>query len=293
MAKDRQHFVPQLLLRRFAAESGRKSRKSYQVWVRDLSDNRVYRTNIRNVAAPNFFYDYVTFSGDQDSADPWIRRLEDLTGPAISKLVRSADTHALSQEEREVVAAFVACQSTRGIATRFDLEILPEKLREALSRGGPIGEEVEELLSPDDPNDAKASHAGAMVEIVRESYLAISKRPWLLHRPCSGKRFCTSDNPVLRYNELDSGPRGNTGLLCTGVVLCLALSSDLALTIVEPSHYNIKEGGMGVLTQENLDHYESLLTIFAHKEIYALRDTDLEIPADAWRPGPKFEIASP
>ncbi len=284
-----QHFVPRFLLRRFCEEVRRKRRTTHRLFVHSLDDGRVFRTGLGNVAASNRFYDLTVNVEIVLSIDSSLQELESLAAPAIAKLVQGRDLGALTADDRAAIAFFVTVQAIRGPATRTDMAALPQQLAERLSRLGPLSDTIKRQLKLDDPDASTRSHL-RIIEDTSKVYPVLVDRVWRLHVPPDGCRFALSDNPVLRYNDLDLRPYGNLGFLSKGVVLELALSPTLSLAIIEPSPYNVREGEVIRFTESNLLYYNYILAHRAERQLYAKRASDFDVRQGMWEEGPRMKI---
>ena len=284
-----QHFVPRFLLRRFCEQVRRKKRTKNRIFVHNLADGRVFRTGLGNVAASNRFYDLPVNSEVVLTIDPSLQELESLAAPAIAKLVQGRDLDVLTTDDRAAIAFFVTVQAIRGPATRTDMVALPQQLAERLSRLGPLSDTVRRQLKLDDPNASARSHI-RIIQDTSKVYPVLVDRVWRLHVPPKGRRFALSDNPVLRYNDLDLTFYGNLGFLSKGVVLELALSPTLSLAIIEPSAYNVREGEIVRFTESNLLYYNYILAHRAERQLYAKRGSDFDVRDGMWQEGPRMKI---
>src|SRR5437762_2450661 len=107
-----QHYVPQLLLRRFACDAERK-----HVLVLDLEAAATpERREIRLVAQEPHFYDHVV-DGEPRSLERWLdRTVENAVGEPLKRLLSAERPPAAGHEDRLAIARFVATLAERGIA---------------------------------------------------------------------------------------------------------------------------------------------------------------------------------
>jgi hypothetical protein len=285
-----QHFVPRFVLRQFAEKAGNKESK-YRMNVYDLAEGTIFTASLGRIAGSNSFYDYRARTGKIESVDPFLTNIEGLTAPAWKKLVETRDIAALGEGERLALALFITSLVVRGPSTRAMIQALPSLALEELKRRGDDTSYIEGWLRGE-PGDDERIHANNIVNIARV-YPAIAERVWKLYAPPPGRRFCSSDNPVVRNNDLDYGPMGKLGLLQTGVILQVALSPDLLLLIAESGIYPISEGPVEEYTEDNLLHYNYLLAFFGHKHLYARSRSDFDVRPGMWRGKPHIEIVRP
>src|ERR1700721_695045 len=105
-AQTDQHYVPQLLLRGFAA-GNRK-----QLYVFDKTNEKVFRSSVRNLACERGFY-YLQDGDDPNRVDRWLGKLEEATAQIIQSLPARKTLNPLQAAERQWLAAFVAVQHVR------------------------------------------------------------------------------------------------------------------------------------------------------------------------------------
>jgi hypothetical protein len=285
-----QHFVPRFVLRQFVETLGSKESK-HRISVYDLAENRTFTASLGRIAGSNSFYDYRTRSGKIDSVDPFLTNIEGLTAPAWKKLIETRNVAALKEEERLALALFITSLVVRGPSTRAIIEALPGLTIEELKRRGHDTSIIETKLRGE-PGDDERIHASNILT-VSAAFPAIASMTWRLYAPPPDRRFCSSDNPVLKFNDLDYGPMGKLGLLQAGIFLQVALSSDLLLLIADPGTYPIGEGPVEEYTEDNLLHYNYLLAFFAHKHLYAKSANDFDVRPGMWRGRPHIEIVRP
>jgi hypothetical protein len=286
-----QHFVPQFILRKFAQLTPSGSKKKHRITVFDLQTNKIFVASLSRVAGANRFYDYTIRSGKVESVDPLLTNIEGLTAPAWQKLVNARTATALSKVECEALALFIATLAVRGPATRAVIQAVPSLVIRELRRRGEDTSLIEKWLQGQ-PGDDETIHANS-IRILAEVFPVIAARIWRLYAPPHGRFFCTSDSPVVRFNDLDYGPRGKLGLLQPGITLEVALAPDLLLLVVDPQVYALTEGPVESLTEENLLHYNGHLAWFANRYLYARSAEDFDVRPGMWHGSPHIEIVQP
>ncbi len=126
----RQHYVPQLFLRPFAADNGNLS-------VYDLEDGQLFATGIQNAAAISRYYDLDIQipeelelpSGIRVSTESWLSEVERAAAPLIGRLIDDpASLVGMSGGERNDLARFFAAQYFRVPAYRNFIRTTQENL---------------------------------------------------------------------------------------------------------------------------------------------------------------------
>lgn len=112
----KQHFVPQLLLRRFA-------NASEQLWVYDVMRDQSFPSNVRNAGHQNNFLSMPELDGDKGAGGHFEPFFQAFEGPAVEAL-RQIDAglkfgiKAIDAETRAALAHFIAIQHLRTPAAR-------------------------------------------------------------------------------------------------------------------------------------------------------------------------------
>src|SRR5713101_7743636 len=88
MPKEQQHYVPQIFLKNFLA-----GKKPF-IWVYDKATDRIFQTNIRNVAAEKGFYD-LEVDNAVLTVESELANLEAHTSNILKTLLREKTIHAL------------------------------------------------------------------------------------------------------------------------------------------------------------------------------------------------------
>ena len=108
----RHHIIPQLLLKRFAQDD--------RVWVLDRAENRLYRTNIINVAC-EVDYNAVETTGKfgQDCVEQEVfAEIEGIAEPIIQNMLNRRSPQFPQGRDWELMANFLALMYTRGPTLR-------------------------------------------------------------------------------------------------------------------------------------------------------------------------------
>ena len=124
-----QHYVPQFLLRNFG--NGKKD----QVWVYDKSSARAFASNVKNVASESRFYDF-EYEGRTISLEPWLAQLEGNAQSVVRFILEADSVATLADEQKQVLAAFLAVQLTRTRTFREEWDSFPRMLREHFELSG-------------------------------------------------------------------------------------------------------------------------------------------------------------
>lgn len=226
-----QHYVPQFLLRNFG--NGKKD----QVWVYDKSSARAFPSNTKNVASESRFYDF-EYQGQTISLEPWLGQLEGSAQSVIRFILETDSVAKLADEQKQILAAFLAVQLTRTKTFREEWDAFPRMLREHFQRnGGQVapGSQAEELIQDIPANDLKEQTARVIYK-APETYAAqFLNKNWVLAATTRKAPFLLSDNPLTRQNMIDQPNRGNLGLALPGIEIYFPLSPTRALAMWCPT----------------------------------------------------------
>ena len=240
-----QHYVPQFLLRNFG--NGKKD----QVWVYDKSANRSFPSNTKNVASESRFYDF-EIDGEYHSLEPWLGELETEAKKVISSILDADSLAHLSNEERLLLASFLAVQLTRTKTFREEWNAFPTMLREHFEKTGDQvapGSQAEQLLQDHSENGTKEQTARIIIDAPETYARHFLDKDWVLAATHRKHPFLLSDNPLTRQNFVDRPHRGNLGLKVPGIEIYFPLSPSRALAMWCPTLTDLVHRGAAALVR--------------------------------------------
>jgi Protein of unknown function (DUF4238) len=222
----RHHYVPQFLLRNFAASNGS------QIHAFDKTNGKSYCTNIANVAAENRLYEF-EFEGMIATAEPSLADFESKVSPVVRKVLENDNLGCLGVEEAFLLGAFVAMQFVRSPHLRAMRNGMLTMMREQIKEIGGDPDKMPELQLLDE-NQQKMLDI-RMLRKSNEFIPTIMAKTWVLHTIPEPMRIHISDNPVAMHNVKDLRPFGNLGLAVEGVEVYLPLSASRCLAMYCPT----------------------------------------------------------
>lgn len=234
-----QHYVPQFLLRNFG--NGKKD----QVWVYDKSSNRSFPSNTKNVASESRFYDF-EYEGQPLSIEPWLSELEGHAKSVISTILEADSLSTLADEQKHVLASFLAVQLTRTKTFREEWNAFPRMLRTHLEKYGDQvapGSQAEDLLREIPENDSKEQTSRIVLSAPATFAAHFLDKDWVLAATSRKHPFLLSDNPLTRQNMIDRPLRGTLGLTTPGIEIYFPLSPIRALAMWCPTLTNLVHRG--------------------------------------------------
>jgi Protein of unknown function (DUF4238) len=254
-----QHYVPQLILRRFA--NGKDQVQVYDKWTR-----RHFPSSPRNMASEMSFYDLTTETGSI-SIDPVLSHLEVKVAPILKSVIEARSVATLTEPDRKAVAIFVATQMMRTLGARQRLQQTHEGVLAAFeARGLEVPAEFHT-----DEEEIKRSSLAAIVESAAIVPLILDKT-WMLGSASAEYPFMVSDNPLVRCNTTNPATSfwGTDGLACEGVEIYMPLTPTLTLCFHCKSivgQLRTAAAAAGVTSTQILDVMESGVAMEPHNEV--------------------------
>lgn len=230
MPKDKQHYVPQFLLKRFA--TGKKGNP--KIFVYDKSNNNEFLANVKNVAAEGSFYDlevddYIL------TLEKGLSHLESNTSPVIKEILKKKTLKVLNDEKIAILAVFLAVQFVRTKEYRLKFQHAKEQLIHKLKSMN-IPEDVinKQLNNPNNVDENKLIGIDSIIRIEKIVPHFLDKT-WLLFETTNKHPFYISDNPLTLHNDINHKPYGNLGLTAQGIQIYLPISTTMCLALFCPS----------------------------------------------------------
>jgi len=213
----RHHSVPQFLLKGFSQPRGRV----LQTRVLDKMNSQVFAPSIKDTMVQHDFNAIKTEQGAM-SLETYISQIESEAAPIIARLIQTETTAGLSEDERQVVATFVALQLIRGTGHRAQYRHLATALRKVLlERGFPVDDERFRIP---DARDVKLQALHAIATTLPEYAEHLWGKDMLIFKSPVQCEFIIGDNPVSMDNHRDYGFKGNIGLAVRGIEIYLPIS---------------------------------------------------------------------
>ncbi|EDP99388.1 DUF4238 domain-containing protein [Shewanella benthica] len=218
----RQHYVPRLLLKRFADSKE-------LIWVFDKWEKRVFKSSIKGVAAETYYYNFEV-SGVEYSLEDKLTEYESKASKIIDSIVDNNSLSNLTEEDKYSLSEFISIQYLRTpYAFNQSLKLHDHLMGELLSRGiSP--EQVEGYQEPTE----YSSRLWRMsllsdFDLFTQNFF---NKTWLLQASSAESQFWISDNPIsFQSTTGDEGERGKIGLEVDGIEVYLPLTKDLTLVL--------------------------------------------------------------
>ena len=220
-----QHYVPRMLLKRFAIP---RERGEPQIHVFDKLESRTFPTSIGNIAAEREYYNFEHARG-KISIESSLSKLEEHADRAFSNILEHESLRDLPEEDRNWLRTFIATQQLRTPHFRQLLQDVDAGIRQKVERMGHDPEEVEGWKSIGDENELKLQANAFLSQSIEEFAESLKDKDVILLKTDLGHPFWISDNPVTMHNDNDFRPYGNIGLGVPGIQIYLPLSPTITL----------------------------------------------------------------
>jgi len=221
----RHHYVPRLLLNRFATE---RKKDKFQTFVFDKSKGVVFKTAVENAMLEQDF-NAIEKDGYRFSMEPGIGKVESDVAPIIDRIVAQESLANLTPADRGILCAFAALQNIRGPSLRNSFLDLAEGLRDRFSDEDCTPEFREQYLQMPSEDIQKISTFQMLREALPEFGAHFAIKDLLLVRTTPDHPFILGDTPISMANDEDYGPYGNIGLAVRGIQIHLPISPLLSL----------------------------------------------------------------
>ncbi|MGO9612924.1 MAG: DUF4238 domain-containing protein [Dissulfurispiraceae bacterium] len=294
----KQHYVAQFLLRKFA--TGKKNKA--KLWVLDKKSGDVYLCAVRDVGHENYFYEYHGEGGDFEF-EGLMQRLDSKGAEIIDRITGNAKLPQ-KNESKIWLAYYLAAQILRTPMIRNEMENFRQTIIQKWGANIYVSTEDTKTIGEYGPEDAKASSLRLIKDVPAFAKI-LQEKTWSLCEAPVSMSYIVSDNPAVRHNMIDRGPRGNLGLRNEGIEVYMPLSPKLALHVICPKlatavlmtpevgpAYSsaLINGNPIVLAPENVEFVNSLQVIWAERFVYAKKREDLDLPLDMLRTNPELMV---
>lgn len=231
-----QHYVPRFYLRNFAMSNPQGDNPN--VFCFSKPDRRVFTTGIANIAGEKFFYDL-----PEDTNQEFENALANIEGDfsdAYDSLIDSRDLGSLTDNDKYAIAYSIGIQELRTRARRDAFGETSKKLLNHLedeSLSPQMEEQLDELRELASEEGTKRFHVEFIANYSWEVAEHVLDLQWILCENKTQTPYWTSDNPIIRHNDLDFGPYGNLGLRSKGIQIYFPLTPDLVIGFIDPELY--------------------------------------------------------
>jgi len=227
-----QHYVPQFILRNFC------SNEKEQIYVFDKKTEKVFSTNIKNVAAENGFYNFkkgeTTFSIEHK-----LSALEAGAAEIISKIILDQSLSKITKSEKATLSIFIAAQFSRTKQKRLLLKQMDDAIIKHIKKLGGDPNNIKGFKPFSDNNEIDEFAITTLEKEIEDFWQLFYDRSWILFKSTDSLKYYISDNPITLHNENDYGVMGSLGLAVKGIEIYFPISPTLSLGIYDESNQEI------------------------------------------------------
>lgn len=230
MPVENQHYVPKFILKKFS--SGKKPK----IWAFDKSNDKVFKTNVKNIASEKGFYEFIIpeiESSETVSMEKHLSSIEAMASPVFKKICSDKNLKDLTKEHGSIMMLFVTVQFVRTKEYRERFVGLGETIKEKAKSIGATNTQIDDLIGNDEEN--KTLIGLSAFNNINYFLPRFADKAWLLFETTMDAPFYISDNPVVLHNEIDYSPYGSLGISVKGIEIYFPISSTLCLVIYCPS----------------------------------------------------------
>ncbi len=275
----KQHYVPQSYLSRFADEGS--------LYVFDKALNKVFPSNIRDIANDKYFYDVPEIDaqvGEDQAIEKFFRPFETAAAIAISNILNSLEKNRFCRihpEQRIDISIYLALQSLRTIESRETMLQISETLYKESFLAYLDAKRPDIKLSRHefdvciDKNKHSAHHALTILDGDLRDELAtiIHDHYWVILKNETSQFFYTSDNPLVKYGHLNHPVFTLSGFKSPGIEISFPITTQYILVIGEKTAFPFLKKHDGKLQYikdiENVTYYNHLQVKYSYRQIFS------------------------
>lgn len=210
MKRIRAHYVPQFYLKNFGD----------RIYQYDKETDKVNPSTPKNVAFQYGFY------ADSDDTAPKLEyamsQIEGSASAVISNIIEAESVAGLSDDDMVKLCAFVAFQFSRTPEYRYWWQDINRNFRDGLERIG-----VANQYNAEEEAHPKTEHLASMLGYIERAGPYFLQMRLYLNKNDTAVPLWTSDNPVVRHNDLTD----KLGLSSPGVCYYLPLTPKILLSL--------------------------------------------------------------
>lgn len=292
----KQHYVPQLALRRFARCEG-------QIYVFDKIRDEVRIANVRDVAQQRYFYDIpeeaipaeLVDVVDRQMIEHRLSALEHRFNAVVARVLNGAKRRkairrmlsALIPWRRKIISRkikrqlcfFVALQYLRTREFRLTIQDGLEQFETAIRKLVPeelVGKLLQGFRGATDAN-VRMHHLSMMFddEFVQSLTELMYEHIMVIGRINAEHKLYTSDNPMVRQPHQTHPFLGNAGIGSPGIEIAMPLSSQHILIFMERTYFAAwkkRDRQVVELQPPHVQYYNSLQVKNCERQVYCAED---------------------
>jgi hypothetical protein len=300
----KQHYVPQVYLRRFTADG-----EHLYVFDKLQQDpaRRIRRGKVRDIAHENDFYDIpvevlkpeVRPGHDRKMIEKLLGRFDAEMGVEVEHLVLTAGNAPIDPARRALLARALGVQALRTRDVRDTVVELTRQTLEAfcleLTERNFPGQGHLAPKAQLKPEYVPVYHARLIlqsgIETVGRSFFEFT---WSVGVNRTRRPLYTSDQPVVRFSHLGDSELSHEGFASLGIEVAFPLGPEhllLMRDVQAPGGDRLNDGSVEELTEERVAFYNGLQVEQSRRQIYC-RDDAFEQAVDMCAGDPELSAPS-
>ncbi len=224
-----QHYVPQFILKNFS--NGKKD----QVCVFDKKVGGNFKSNVKNIASENGFYNFKVDNEDY-SLEPLLCNIETSSAKIIKQIVVSESLDKLTKEDKKILSHFIAIQFVRTKDYREHFKDIFIKIRDNLSIRG-FTDDIMNHSGVVEPSDIEVKEYS--LKAIKDASSIVPyfyDKDWTIQKTSSEAKFYISDHPIAMKNFYkESEFSNNIGLNVEGIEVYFPISPSLTIGMYCPT----------------------------------------------------------
>lgn len=245
-----QHYVPKAYLRFFS----RKSKEDYYIAVIDKNKDKLFMTNIENVASGKYFYE-VNSKPDNYWEEYYCKNIESSLPKIFNNIISSAtisqnNSTILNKELKNALSKIIFSQISRTrkakkfydeIGNNIKTQIINEIYNEFDNILSKEHKKVLEKIRNDNDliRDIELDSINSNQTLTKGTYYLMN-RIWVIYKNLNYKKcpFITSDHPVVYYNFLNhKTDLKNNGIALDSTIIEYPINRELLLVLYPRQMY--------------------------------------------------------
>lgn len=243
-SKEKQHYVPKFYLRNFSYQENKK-----QIGIYNLKRQFYYETaSLKDVACKPFFYGKDGYVEDQLSC------IENILAPLIKRVLEEYYLPIQKTEDYWNLLYFIAIMDFRNPVKSKGIEDAMNELSDRFKLTDDYRAFQKARLSQPDPVIRALSGITQVVKYCDDLVFKLIQNKTQVP-------FITSDNPVIKYNQLLESKKhhGNgSSIITIGIQIFIALNSKTMLMLYDPWAYKVGNRKQNIIALTNTEDVENL-----------------------------------
>jgi hypothetical protein len=260
-----QHYVPKFYLRNFSVDNNQKEIRLFNL----KSKKFVATASIKHQASSNFYY------GKDGKVEKQLSDLEGILAKAIAETLRTLERPKYFSERHVELLTFMVSTELRNPVRKRTYEQMTDGMMKKLLSVDPKFKDKPELLQildtieiiPKYSSTYSLSYLQHVVEITLDLHIKLFVNKTSIP-------FITSDNPVIRYNqllEMKSSSNSVTGFGLQGLEIFIPLSENVLLLFYDSQPYYVgskKQKKVTLDRAEDVDQLNLLQMANCYSNVY-------------------------